>query len=442
MTRQSSDWRQENEMLSLSTIYYSNEFSYIKDSMIQCYYNIFPKVENGSLKLKTISTCNKIKTFKYFIKYLPPIKVYIQLPHDYPANNPPKFYVISSWLSSWQLSCICQKLDDIWSDNKGQEILFLWFEFLRNELLNFLHIKDTLDISLLYLMYHNISRYFNLNWSYQYDVRAVCNILFLEPLQFLINYDKQQRETIFKQNFFSCNICFDTYSGKECAELENCGHIFCRKCIEEYITVKMNDFIEHIIICPNFGCSKFISINDIKNLCSNLFSKYDKRLLQIALRNIENLIYCPRNKCQYAFIKDIDNESAICYNCGYCFCTYCYQCYHGEMLCPIGLKNKEKLIQEYESGDKYKKQLLVKTYGRKQIEKLVEQHLTNEYLKRCAKPCPKCRTMIEKIDGCNKMECTHCNTKFCWLCGIQITSLNPYEHYLLGNSTCHKRLFE
>ncbi|XP_078045557.1 E3 ubiquitin-protein ligase RNF14-like [Augochlora pura] len=443
MSTQSNNWRQENEMLSLSSIYRPNEFSYTKDSMIQCYYNIFPKIENNLLELRTNSGSNKIKTLKYFIKYLPPVKVYIQIPDDYPVNNPPKFHIISSWLSPWQLSGICQQLDDIWSNNRGQEILFLWFEFLRNELLNFLHIKDTLDISLLYMMYYNLANYFNLILTYQHDVRAVSNILFLEPLKYLMNYDKQQRRTIFQQKLFSCSICFCIYFGKKCVELKNCGHVYCRKCIRQYLATEINDCTKCSIICPEIDCSEFISIDQIKSLCSNnLFSKYDDKLLQTALRNIEYIIYCPSIKCKYAFIRDVNNESAICYNCGYCFCTYCYQSYHGEMICPIGLNNKEKIIEEYKSGDKHKKELLIKTYGQKQIMKLVERQLTDEYLKRHTMCCPKCQTVVQKIGGCNQMKCIHCKANFCWLCGTEITTLNAYDHFLNGNNSCYKRLFE
>lgn len=43
----------------------------------------------------------------------------------------------------------------------------------------------------------------------------------------------------------------------------------------------------------------------------------------------------------------------------------------------------KKLIQDYENGNKAQRMLLERKYGRKQIQKVVEKCLTNEYLEVC-----------------------------------------------------------
>ena len=68
-------------------------------------------------------------------------------------------------------------------------------------------------------------------------------------------------------------------------------------------------------------------------------------------------------------------------------------------------------------------------------------NVTQEYLKKHTKACPNCASMAEKIDGCNKMTWNYCQACFCWLCGILITTKNPYDHFLSGGENCYQRLF-
>lgn len=48
-------------------------------------------------------------------------------------------------------------------------------------------------------------------------------------------------------------------------------------------------------------------------------------------------------------------------------------------------------------------------------------------LRKEAKPCPKCASMISKIDGCDQMWCTQCHTAFSWRTGAEETLVhNPH----------------
>ncbi|KAK1134306.1 hypothetical protein K0M31_012083 [Melipona bicolor] len=434
--------RQKDEVLVLSNIYNNNEFSHNKEDIIECYYNAFPLVSGDLLRLENIYEKDFDSFSSYFIKYLPPIRVYLQLNRDYPTGKSPNFYIISSWLSPWQISLICQKLDEIWLQNKGQEILFLWFEFLRSDVLNFLNIKNTLDISFIHMTYHNITDYFKLNLIFQNDIRAIYSILFSSPLKFLITYDKYEQKIEFESNHFLCIICFDEYCGKQCTKLKNCSHVYCKNCIQQYITMKIKENNVKDITCPNLSCNLDITRDEIKKFCPELFQKYENTLLHITLNTMRDVIFCPRISCQYPLIKNDDDTLAICSKCDYTFCTYCNKVYHGVEPCAMSLNSTLKLIEEYEKSNKDKKKLLQAKYGRKQLQIVVEKYLTTEYLKENSKACPNCSTMIEKIDGCNKMTCSYCKVCFCWLCGVHITTKNAYDHFLTVNNNCYQRLFD
>ncbi|XP_050577677.1 E3 ubiquitin-protein ligase RNF14-like isoform X1 [Bombus affinis] len=433
--------RQEDEVLAISNIYSNNEFSYSKKDIIHCHYYVFVNDSGDLLKLENVPKQNFDSFYLYFIKYLPPIRMYLQLNVDYPTEKSPNFYIISSWLSPWQISFICQKLDEIWLENRGQEILFLWFEFLRNDILKFLNIKDTLDISFMYMTYHNISDYFKLNSIFQNDIRAIYSILFYDPLQFLLSYNKYTEEIKFQNSYFECVICFGKFCGRQCIKLKNCGHIYCENCMQEYVIIKIKEDNVIGINCPDLSCNLNITINEVKRLCPELFSQYEEALLRVTLSTMKDVILCPRISCQCPSVKTYDDTLGICSKCDYTFCTYCYKVYHGVEPCAMSLSNRLKLIEEYQNGNKDKKRQLEAKYGRKQIQKVAEEYLTQEYLKKNTKACPNCATMVEKIDGCNKMTCNYCQACFCWLCGMHITTKNPYDHFLVGNSNCYQNLY-
>ena len=55
------------------------------------------------------------------------------------------------------------------------------------------------------------------------------------------------------------------------------------------------------------------------------------------------------------------------------------------------------------------------------------------YLKFCSKACPTCNNPIQKSEGCNKMICARCSTKFCWRCLVVLPEKDPYSHFSIQN---------
>ena len=50
-------------------------------------------------------------------------------------------------------------------------------------------------------------------------------------------------------------------------------------------------------------------------------------------------------------------------------------------------------------------------------------------LEKETKPCPTCKAVIYKIDGCDQMWCTECKTAFSWVSGLRLRGIVHNPHY-------------
>ncbi len=69
-------------------------------------------------------------------------------------------------------------------------------------------------------------------------------------------------------------------------------------------------------------------------------------------------------------------------------------------------------------------------------ERLAEGHVCNPdtvatvaAIQKEAKPCPTCHALISKIDGCDQMWCTQCQTAFSWITGLKEEGRVHNPHY-------------
>lgn len=75
---------------------------------------------------------------------------------------------------------------------------------------------------------------------------------------------------------------------------------------------------------------------------------------------------------------------------------------------------------------------------KRHYDQIINERKNLFFMARCTKPCPnsKCNFTIQKFDGCNKMICTLCQTKFCWSCNAVLDKMaNPYDHFV-NNEKC------
>ena len=185
----------------------------------------------------------------------------------------------------------------------------------------------------------------------------------------------------------TCGICLcDLDETADIYRLACCGHAYDKSCV-----IQQLKSAEVPLKCVAENCGEPVVWRDLHNL---LNKTERKKLAGSALdayvrSNPDIAKYCPTADCGMVYRVSPDGRR---YSCGVCLadiCTSCHTQYHSGLTCAM-----------FKS------------------EKQVEGHLQEWMMKDPSnrKNCPRCKTPIEKTEGCNHMTCSGCNTHMCWLC--------------------------
>lgn len=455
---------QEDELLALASIYDEEEFRRADSAQggeIQLCLELPP-----DFKLIVKGE----KSTEYNISFLPPLVLNFELPSDYPSSSSPVFTLSSKWLTKAQMSDLCRRLDKLWEENQGAVVLFTWIQFLKEEVLDFLDIKSPLEVvragsKAVAEQRKSAAAHGGLKRpgspfgneaedtkkkareaspSPQLDPRAV---LLMDPrsniLPQLLDFDEAQRQRVFDGKVFCCNICFTEKLGSGCTCFKECQHVYCKACVTEYFEMQIREGNVQCLNCPEPSCTSLASPSQVKLLVGEeLYARYDRLLLQSSLDLMADVVYCPRQSCTTAVMVEPDTTMGICPSCQYAFCTLCKLGYHGLSHCRVSSEELRGLRDEYLSASSEGKKFMEQRFGKRVIQKAVEESFSRDWLTENCKGCPRCGTNIQKVDGCNKMTCTTCKQYFCWLCLGQLTRVNPYSHFNNPNSPCFNQLFQ
>ncbi|KAF6720213.1 E3 ubiquitin-protein ligase RNF14 [Oryzias melastigma] len=453
---------QEDELLALASIYDGEEFHQAESAQggeIQICLELppdFKVVVRGE------------QTTEYAVCFLPPLVLNFELPADYPSLSAPVFTLSSKWMTKAQLSTLCRRLDELWEENQGCVILFTWMQFLKEETLDFLCIKSPLEVNrnntklcgerrkadttaadvaskpeVAEKKPEMITEKLGQHPS-KLDPRAV--VLMdprADPLPQLLDFDEAQRQKVFDSKVFCCGICFSEKLGSNCLCFKECQHVYCNACMTEYFQIQIRDGNVQCLNCPEPKCTSIATPLQVKQLVDEeLFARYDRLLLQSTLDLMADVVYCPRQFCGTAVMVEPDTTMGICSACQHAFCTMCKLAYHGVSHCKIPAEELRNLKDEYLSATPEGKKFMEKRFGKRVIQKAVEESFSRDWLTENCKCCPKCGTNIQKVDGCNKMTCTSCKQYFCWLCLGVLSKVNPYGHFNNPHSPCFNQLFQ
>uniref|UniRef100_UPI00398F37D5 E3 ubiquitin-protein ligase RNF217 n=1 Tax=Pristiophorus japonicus TaxID=55135 RepID=UPI00398F37D5 len=192
----------------------------------------------------------------------------------------------------------------------------------------------------------------------------------------------------------TCRVCLDD---KPIRPLPCCKKAVCEECLKRYLSNQVQ-LGKADIKCPITECSKYLDESTvISNLPRDDIVKYSYFL---ELSRVDSSTKpCPQCKHFTTFRRKSNiptptkSENKFKIQCPVCQFVWCFKCHspwHEGLNC-----------KEYRKGDK------------------LLRHWASEieHGQRNAQKCPKCKIHIQRTEGCDHMNCSQCNTNFCYRCG-------------------------
>uniref|UniRef100_A0A158Q7J5 RBR-type E3 ubiquitin transferase n=1 Tax=Elaeophora elaphi TaxID=1147741 RepID=A0A158Q7J5_9BILA len=418
---------QLNELQALESIYSGTPewFSYSidNDSQIRgCITVVLSKIENGiavHADEKVIHVC-----------HLPPLLLSFTFPQDYPSHSMPLFSLRASWLNSVKRHRLSEILIDSWTNYLGMPILFTWIELLKDEAMQIVLSQNSIDLNKI------VS---------EENEAEVMKKESAELLKTFVEFNDRAIQRDFESEWYDCKVCFSSKSGKECVRFMPCGHVFCTVCISDCYRQRLHDNLIRQLQCLNNGCNSSATQTQIRQvLTDEEFEVYEKRLLEGALDVMSDVVICPRISCQAPVIVDGGEKSwyaTLCKHLSsdlYILVQLIWQAVRC-VITPFAYETR-KMLRHVGTTSPVQLETYRKYGGKKQFERMLEVLKSEEWIECNSKPCPSCRTKIEKDNGCNKIVCIKCGHHFCWLCGITLDKNDPYSHFTIpGPGRCYDR---
>ncbi len=198
-----------------------------------------------------------------------------------------------------------------------------------------------------------------------------------------------------------CSIC---WTEADAPIRTACDHIYCQDCFENGCSASTVPGTDFALLChgDQGHCNRLVSLDDLhKHLSSAVFESILERSFTSYVRcHPHELRFCPTPNCGYVYRVTESAKAHTCSNCLQPTCSACHEP-HVDMTCA-----------EYKD---------IRSGGYAAFEKLKKES--------GIKDCPKCKTPIEKVTGCNHMTCVACNVHMCWVCLMTFPSGEPvYTH--------------
>ncbi|KAG5134544.1 hypothetical protein JHK82_025732 [Glycine max] len=416
-----NDQSQQDEILVVESIYGENVFSLERWKGLRCF-QIHINVDvlgeiaitanlNSINQLETLSSNSDEFLYTFKVQYLPPIVLTCLLPKSYPSDQPPIFTLSVKWLEPVKILNLCYKLDSIWEEQQGQEVIYPWVEWLHSSSLSHLGFDEEIILG-------------PYGMNYVQDERVISGAECIDvDIPFLRSYNDERHNENFLKELHDCNICFSEYAGSQFIRLP-CEHFFCLKCLQTFAQIHVKEGTVSNLKCPEAKCAIMIPPGLLKQLLDDTdYERWESMMLEKTLASMSDVVYCPR--CETPCIEDED-QHAQCPKCYFSFCTLCRERRHVGIAC-MSLDMKLQILQDRQNLSQLKED-----QKRREREKINEM-LNMKEIHRDSKLCPSCDMAISRTEGCNKMKCGNCEQYFCYRCNKAIDASDPYGHFRDGS---------
>lgn len=263
-----------------------------------------------------------------------------------------------------------------------------------------------------------------------------------------------------------CQICCEKYNKGSrlnvCCNNAECDYQACRSCIQIYVMSSTSD--PHCMGCRRTWDQDFIVLNLTRVFYEKTYKIHRKKLL--FEREQSKIPDTMNDVAQYVKAKEKETELKACQN----EMNQLYARLTDIRVNENGIRDEIHLLKTGKSKEVERKKFIMPCPGddcrgflstayKCEVcskfscpkclivlgEKKDETHVCNEdsvknadYIKSTTKPCPKCGERISKVDGCDQMWCTICNSAFSWNTGLIDNGSvihNPHYYQYLRNST-------
>ncbi|RMZ67216.1 ring finger [Pyrenophora seminiperda CCB06] len=373
------------------------------------------------------------------LAYLPPIRLELALPVEYPAYVPPTVKVSTSpsWLPHGLQQQLAAEANLLWAEYGGGMVLFTYIN----------SIQEQADSA------------FGLT-----ELKLPSSMW-----QELVQNSQRIQKDLFNKETFDCEVCLEPKKGLACYRMQRCGHVFCIACLQDYYNCCITEGEVNNVKCmsPECGSDKkkdrLLSPKELLQMpiARDQVERYANLRRKKKMESDPAIVFCPRTWCQgamrttkypkitdVALMDDSDSEEEeeagaqdpvsqvepqtgyekrkvgvegmerlqVCEDCNLAFCVVCLASWHGDF----------------------------ERCERREAKQLTQEDQASlNFILRNTTPCPECSVPCEKSHGCNHITCRECRAHFCYLCSAWLSEDNPYTHFNdPHNKYCYQRLWE